>query len=231
MKLTHSKHLFLTAMTSASMVCLLNAQTAPKATSVEDDTASLRTIAGSDNNAKDVGAVTETAVPKSQEDVAKPDITADLDKPAKKTAPTQVTADEGIQIQVEKSTTMSGALNKPGAVKVYSPWPAKPISPAPAGWKFAPAPAGVTPFKTTVKLSSGNTVDLSVTPFVLVPISDGFNAIRIAEPGYDPAQQYAQKETVGTMLQNSTTEIENNEKQAAAAIMQLQQLLSSLPQQ
>ena len=87
------------------------------------------------------------------------------------------------------------------------------------------------PFKTTVKLSSGNTVDLSVTPFVLIPISDGRSAIRIAEPGYNPAQQYAQKETVGTMLQNSTTELENNEKQAASAIMRLQQLLSSLPQQ
>ena len=232
MKRTHSKHLFLTAIASASMMCMLNAQTAPKSTSPEDDTTSLLTMEDSKKNTpEEVGSVPEAKSPESLVDEPKPEITADLDNSATKSAPTQVTADEGIQIQVEKSTAKSGVMNKPGAVKIYSPWPAKPISPAPAGWKFVPAPAGLAPFKTTVKLSSGNTVDLSVTPFVLVPISDGLNAIRIAEPGYDPAQQYAQKETVGTMLQNSTTEIENNEKQAAAAIMQLQQLLSSLPQQ
>lgn len=139
--------------------------------------------------------------------------------------------DGGIQIQVEKTAGKSGAKGKKGAVKVYSPWPAKPISNPPAGWKFAPAPEGTEPFRTQVKLDSGNTVDLSITPYVLVPISDGKTSIKIFEPGYDPIQKFSQQSTLGVMLLNSTTEIENHEKDAADAIQRLQQLLSSLPRQ
>ena len=247
MKLTQYHPLLLTAFASASMMCCVNAQTLPKGTEPVDDGTSLLVI--SDNNKE---ASTDIKFPtqavESEVGITKPlrsdgldgslednpeltKLIAEAEEETPAGPDTQVTADQGIQIQVEKSTGKSGAMNQPGAVKVYSPWPAKPISPAPEGWKFAPPPSGVEPFKTTVKLSSGNTVDLSVTPFVLIPISDGRSAIRIAEPGYDPAQQYAQKETVGTMFQNSTTELENNEKQAASAIMRLQQLLSSLPQQ
>jgi len=138
-------------------------------------------------------------------------------------------ADGGIQIQVEKSSGKSGAKQSKGAVKIDAPWPAKPISLPPAGWKFAPAPKGTQPFRTQVKLVSGNTVDLSITPYVLVPITDGNTSIKISEPGYEAQLQYAQKNTLGVMLQNSTAEIENHEKHAADAIQRLQQLLSSLP--
>lgn len=143
----------------------------------------------------------------------------------------QKTADEGIQIQVEKVTGHSGVKNEHHQVKIYSPWPAKPISPAPEGWKFAPAPPGLAAYRKTVVLGNGNSVPLTITPFVLVPVSDGLNAIRIVEPGYDPAQGYNQPETVGSILQNATAELEQNEKQAAVAIRRLQLLLSSLPQQ
>lgn len=139
--------------------------------------------------------------------------------------------DGGIQIHVEKTTGKSGVRHQKGKVKVYSPWPAKPISNPPLGWKFAPAPKGTTPFRTQVKLDSGNTVDLSITPYVLVPVSDGRGAIKITEPGYDAVEKFAQQKTVGAMLQNSTAEIENHEKHAADAIRRLQQLLSSLPRQ
>lgn len=143
----------------------------------------------------------------------------------------QDTADEGIQIQVEKAQPDSGAKNILGRVKILSPWPAKPMASAPEGWKFSPAPAGLAPYSKSVKLNSGNEVVLTITPFVLEPLSDGLNAIRIAEPGYDPAQKYTQKDTVGTMLKNSTMELEQNEKQAASAIRRLQLLVSSLPTQ
>lgn len=141
----------------------------------------------------------------------------------------QETADEGIQIQVEKSTSISGNASDSGAIKIYTPWPAKPLATAPDGWQYVPAPTDLEDYKQKVKLSSGNTIDLSITPFVLEPVSDGVKAIRIAEPGYDPALQYAQKNTVGTMLKKSTMELEENEKHAARAISLLQQLLSSLP--
>lgn len=139
--------------------------------------------------------------------------------------------DGGIQIQVEKTTGKPGVRQNNGKVKVYSPWPAKPISPPPAGWKFAPAPKGTTPYRTQVKLDSGNTLDLSITPYVLVPVADGRSAIKIAEPGYVAAEKFVQRNTVGAMLQQSTAEIENHEKHAADAIRRLQQLLSSLPRQ
>lgn len=143
----------------------------------------------------------------------------------------QKTADEGIHIQVEKSTARTGVVNEPGTVKIYSPWPAKPITPAPEGWMFAHAPAGLAPYRTTVKLSGGSSVDLTITPFVLVPRSDGLNAIRIVEPGFDPAKDMAQGDTIGNMLQNATEEVERHEQQAGAVIRRLQQLLSSLPRQ
>ena len=136
----------------------------------------------------------------------------------------------GIQIQIEKTAQKSGARHEKGKVKVYSPWPAKPISSPPIGWKFAPAPKGTEPFRTQVTLSSGNTVDLSITPYVIVPLSDGKTSIKISEPGYNAAQQ-SQEDTMGVMLYNSITEIENHEKHAADTIQRLQQLLSSLPRQ
>lgn len=137
--------------------------------------------------------------------------------------------DEGIQIQVEKTAGKSGVRTQEGKVKIEAPWPAKPISVPPVGWKFAPDTKGSEPFRTQVELASGNTVDLSITPYMLVPISDGRSAIKISEPGYDAALQFAQENTLGVMLQSSLVEIENHEKNAADVIQRLQQLLSSLP--
>lgn len=146
------------------------------------------------------------------------------------TSKVQQTADEGIQIQVERLTGASHTENKTGTLKVYSPWPAKPLAEAPQGWRYVPAPQEIAAYKQTVKLSGGNTIDLSITPFVLEPVNDGVNIIRIEEPGYNPEQHYAQQNTVGTMLQNSAIELEENEKHTAKAIILMQQLLSSLPQ-
>lgn len=139
--------------------------------------------------------------------------------------------DGGIQIQVEKTAGKSSQGTDGGKVRLYSPWPAKPISSPPAGWTFVPAPEGTAPYKKTVELEGGRTVELAITPYVLVPSTDGRTSIRISEPGYDAARAYDQKETVGAMLRKSTGEIEAQEKQAADAIRRLQQLLTSLPRE
>lgn len=139
------------------------------------------------------------------------------------------TVDEGIQIQVEKSSKASGANTPTGEVKIYSPWPSKPLFPAPQGWKFTPAPKGIKPYRTAVKLSSGREVNLAITPFVLTPEANGFTSVSIKEPGYDPELGYDQSHTVGAMLRKSTADIEENERQAAESIRRLQQLLTSLP--
>lgn len=144
----------------------------------------------------------------------------------------QPTPDEGISIQVEKTAhapDSADAEAAKGEVKVYSPWPAKPMFPAPEGWKFAPAPEGMEPYRTKVKLGTGQEVGLAITPFVLVPVTDGLNSIRITEPGYRPELGYVQRDTIGVMLQKSNADLEQNEQQAAESIRRLQQLLSSLP--
>ena len=197
----------------------LHAQTAPESTAPADDASSLLLITGKERTDSEVRL--DFGEPVDPGDMAGKEDEPEL----------QQTADEGIQIQVEKMTGQSGAGSGRDEVKVYSPWPAKPIAPAPEGWQFSPAPAGLAAYRKTVALGNGNTVALTITPFVLVPVSDGLNAIRIVEPGYDPAQQFSQQETVGSILQNSTAELEQNEKQAAVAIRRLQLLLSSLPQQ
>ncbi|MBK1830363.1 hypothetical protein JIN77_06480 [Verrucomicrobiaceae bacterium R5-34] len=161
-------------------------------------------------------------------------VTPKVKIPAEKTVSeggttTAKSTDGGIEIQIEKTNAKAGAQQGGGNVKVYSPYPAKPISNPPLGWKYAPAPKGTAPFRTQVVLASGHSVDLAITPYVLIPQADGRNIIKISEPGYDAAKSYNQQDTVGAMLENSTAEIENHEKQAAAAISRLQQLLSSLP--
>ena len=138
-------------------------------------------------------------------------------------------SEEGIQVQIEKIA--GKPVNGDGSVKVDAPWPAKPISTPPTGWRFAPAAKGVEPFLTKVTLSNGSDVELSITPYVLEPLADGLASIKITEPGYQAGVEYDKENTLGIMLQNSTKEIENHEKQTAQAIERLQQLLSSLPRQ
>ena len=137
---------------------------------------------------------------------------------------------KGIQIQVEKFSSSPGVTQDSSEVSVTSPWRAKPLDTPPLGWKYIPAPSGVDPYRTTVKLGGDRSVNLAITPYVLVPASDGRNVIRILEPGYQPDQDHAVNDTIGSILQQSTAEIEDNEKRAAQAIQRLQRLLSSLPQ-
>jgi hypothetical protein len=139
------------------------------------------------------------------------------------------TADEGIAVKVEQSTDRAGGAVAAEDIKIYSPYPAKPLAAAPQGWNYVPAPETIKPYKQTVNLGSGSTVDLSITPFILVPSSDGVKTFTIREPGYDPSMQFSQQHTIGAMLQASTMEIEEHEKMAAKVITRLQQLLSSLP--
>ncbi len=139
------------------------------------------------------------------------------------------TVDKGIEVRVENSKNSEGDATPASEIRIYSPYPAKPMAAAPEGWQYVPAPDAIFPFKQSVKLGSGLSVDLSITPFILVPESDGANIFSIREPGYDPSLNFTQQHTIGAMLHASTMQIEEHEKQAAKAISRLQQLLSSLP--
>ena len=169
-------------------------------------------------------------VPEKEEDKPEdPKGVDELKEEVESQAEAQSTVDEGISIQVEEADSQKEVIVPAGKVKIYSPWPAKPIFPAPEGWQFAPAGKDVTPYRTTARLSTGQEVHLAITPFILVPVSDGQNAIRVMEPGYQPELGYIQRDTIGFMLEKSNTELEETEKQTSESIYRLQQLLSSFP--
>lgn len=195
----------------------------PKAQVIEEEGV---TAAPDDDTVTPVPDVPEVDKPEDEASVVAPIenedtvVEPDLEKPV----------NEGIQIEVEKFSSNLDSTNETGQVKVYSPWPAKPLDAPPLGWKFVPAPEGIEPYRTTVKLGAKSSVDLAITPYVLVPASDGKNVIRIAEPGYQPELKAMQENTIGSILQKSTKEIERHEQKAGQAIQRLQELLTSLPQ-
>ena len=141
------------------------------------------------------------------------------------------TVDEGIQIHVEKITNQSGdETGDITKVEISAPWPAKPLIAAPSGWQLIPAPDTLEDYKTKVELGNGKIIELSITPYVLNPMSGGVDkAVRVAEPGYVSTLQGGNRQTVGKLLEKMNTELEQNEKKAATVISDLQQLLSSLP--
>ncbi|MGJ8676830.1 MAG: hypothetical protein ACSHX0_04890 [Akkermansiaceae bacterium] len=140
----------------------------------------------------------------------------------------QSKSNDGIEVQVELSGVSDGEEINSNEVVITAPWPAKP-QPAPAGWEYTPAPESLENYSTNVKLSGGKSIDLSITPLVLVPTQDGISALRISEPGYNSEQYLNQTETVGALLEALNIELAEKEIQAAKSINNLQQLLSSLP--
>lgn len=180
--------------------------------------------------AEDNASLAPSDILESQVSAEKHPVTESVSNEEESGADSAWTVDEGIQIRVENTTSSAGKTSDSGDIMVYSPFPAKPMSAAPRGWKYEPAPQAIQPHTQTVKLSSGDTIDLSITPFVLVPLSDGSTVFTIKEPGFEPGMYFSQQHTIGAMLQASTQEIEKHEKAVAKAMTRLQQLLSSLPQ-
>lgn len=144
-----------------------------------------------------------------------------------------VSQDEGISIGAtedkDSSSDEGKSEKKSGKVKIFSPWPAKPLGQAPAGWKYVPAPKGTSPYKEKVTLKDGRKLTLSITPYLLVPDSDQSSSFSIAEPGYNPEDMLTQKTTIGAILKRSTEQIEKSEQITSITIRQLQDLLVSLP--
>jgi len=132
-----------------------------------------------------------------------------------------------VSVRVEKLQTATGPVD-PSQVQLLSPFPAKPLSSIPRGWKLessATAPA----FTREVEISPGSKITLNIRPHVLVPEADGATTFTVAEPGYQAALGYQQTDTVGAILSNSVRQLEEDSKQMGNAIDRLQQLLVSLP--
>ena len=137
------------------------------------------------------------------------------------------TPTNGLAVRVEKLHTGKGTID-PAQVKLFAPFPAKPLALPPAGWHLDAA-SSATPFTREVELAPGTTITLTIRPHLLVPDADGANVFTIPEPGYDNTLGYAQTDTVGAILSNSLRQLDGDSKQLGAAIDRLQQLLVSLP--
>jgi len=135
--------------------------------------------------------------------------------------------EDGLSVDVEKLQNGKGVIQS-GEIKLLAPFPAKPLSPTPAGWKLDSL-ADVPPLKKEVELSPGKKITLTIRPHLLVPETDGATSFSITETGYNPTLGYKQKDTVGAILSRSIHQLENDSKELGTAIDNLQQLLVSLP--
>ncbi len=134
---------------------------------------------------------------------------------------------QGLAVRVEKLQTIKGQVD-PKQIKLLAPFPAKPLSPLPAGWHLL-ASESAPPFTRKVELAPGSEITLTVRPHLLVPDADGANVFAISEPGYKTSLGYEQIATVGAVLSNSIRQLEDDSKQLGNAINSLEQLLISLP--
>ena len=137
------------------------------------------------------------------------------------------TPTDGLAVRVEKLHTGEGTID-PAQVKLFAPFPAKPLAQPPTGWHLD-ASSSAPPFTREVELAPGTTVTLTIRPHLLVPDADGAGVFTIPEPGYDNTLGYAQTATVGAILSHSLRQLDGDSKQLGAAIDRLQQLLVSLP--
>ena len=134
---------------------------------------------------------------------------------------------QGLAVRVEKLKTGSESVD-PSQIKLLAPFPAKPLSQPPAGWRLE-ASDTAPPFTRKVEIAPGSEITLTVRPHRLVPDSDGAGVFNISEPGYDASLGYGQTATVGAILSNSIRQLDEQSKQMGTAIDSLQQLLISLP--
>jgi len=113
-------------------------------------------------------------------------------------------------------------------VKLSAPFPAKPLSQPPVGWRLDTSDSAP-PFTREVEISPGSKITLTIRPHLLVPDADGAQVFTVSEPGYDNALGYQQTATVGAILSESIRQLDEESKQLGTAIDSLQQLLVSLP--
>lgn len=171
-------------------------------------------------------AAPATEPPAPAEPPAEPTEDEDIPEPTA-IPPANAEPEDGLTVRVEELQTGSGAID-PSAVKLSSPFPCKPLSRPPAGWKLVES-ENAPELTREVELAGGASITLNVRPHLLVPEDDGMEVFAVAEPGFDTAHGYAQQATVGAILSQSLTRMDDDSKRLGAVVDQLQQLLVSLP--
>lgn len=147
--------------------------------------------------------------------------------PAAKPAPPHDPG-RGVDVQVSRVKGDLDSLD-PEQVSVKAPFPAKPLTPAPAGWKFIRNDDPESGFDREVELTPGTALKLTIRPHILVPDTDGAGTFGVVEPGFEHTLQYRQTETVGSLLGESIRRLREDDARMGDAILRLEQLLVSLP--
>lgn len=136
--------------------------------------------------------------------------------------------ERGVQVSV---SSVSGKLESldPAEITIKTPFPAKPLAPAPSGWKLVRSEDPEAGFEQEVEIAPGTGMKLTIRPHILVPDSDGVGTFAVIEPGYQPNLQYRQTDTVGCLLGESIRHLKADEERIGESIRRLEQLLVSLP--
>lgn len=174
----------------------------------------------------DISASAQSLLPEDsgQPVLVKPSTTpGEDDESAEETRPEP----EGVTVTVEPGSAGDASVDA-SAVKLLAPFPAKPLSAPPAGWRLE-HPKEVPAFVREVPLSNGTRISLSIRPHLLVPDADGAHVIAVKEPGYEPALRYAQTGTMSAVLSTSLERLDEDSRKMSEAVERLGQLLSSLP--
>ena len=159
---------------------------------------------------------------------AEPDSTGDATNPPATPPPPAATEPDGPGVKVE-SWSDSHGKTPPADLRLTAPFPAKPLRPAPAGWRIdrsTKTPA----FVQEVELAPGKRISLSIQPHILVPDADGIQVFSVAEPGFRPEHGYQQEQTVGAILAHTILKLDDEAKKLNHALEELQQILVALPQ-
>ena len=134
---------------------------------------------------------------------------------------------EPVLVKVEKPKQIQLSENSQSDLRLLSPWAPKPLQKAPRGWRYVPVSADRS-YPLDIKLSSGKSVSLSITPYALVP-QESQNVVQAREPGYQPEKGYQQAHSVTARLENTTQTLEQAASSLDESIKNLSALVNSLP--
>lgn len=135
--------------------------------------------------------------------------------------------ESGLTVRIEPIHSGKGTIDV-SRIKLRAPFPAKALAQAPQGWHFD-ASNNASLYRHDVEIAEGSKITLTIQPHVLVPDSDGRDVFSIAEPGYDADLGYQQISTIGAIVANSVSQLDEDAQKIGVAIDDLQQLLISLP--
>jgi hypothetical protein len=186
---------------------------APKAIAVEDPKATKET----EKTKRKEAVLVSGKPPKNEAQAAEPEEPEELAKDESK----------GLEVRVESIRSGKGKIN-PDEIQLKTSFPVKALGATPDGWTLNTSKQAP-PFTRDVEIEPGVFVSLEITPHLLAPASDGINHFSVAEPGFDSQRGYQQLETVGSILGQSISKLDEDSMRMGNVLSDLHRLLASLP--